>query len=206
MSLVQGSVKQFLEALGSSAPVPGGGSASAFAAAVAARLYAMVAQVTLEREPEKEEALGERGAALQALAGEFEALVDTDAEAYQAVRDAYRLPRSNEEEKAERALAVERATRRAAQVPLELAEKGLELMEVAGAVVREGRASCISDAGVANFLAFAAVMGGLLNVEANLSSLKDAEFIASTQQRVSEIQERCRRVVDLLQEAVVERL
>lgn len=206
MKLVDGTVREFLAALGSAAPVPGGGSASALAAALAAQLYGMVAQVTLEREPDKIHALAETAGALRALAADCETLVDTDADAYQAVRDAYRLPRSNEEEKAARALAVEQATRKAALVPLGLAEKCLELMQVAETVARLGRSSCISDAGVANFLALSAVMGGLLNVEANLSSMKDQEFVVLTQQRVSDLQERCRQAFDRLQEVVVERI
>lgn len=204
--LTEMTVKQFLQDLGSAAPVPGGGSASALAAALAGNLYLMVVEVTLAKEPDKAEVLGPVGQRLRALSDECAELVQADADAYDSVMQAYRLPKKTDEEKAARADQIQVATRKATLVPLQLAEKVMQLMQSSEEVARLGRMSCISDAGVGNCLALAAVMGGLLNVETNLPSLKDEEFVRATTGRVSALQEQCRQAFDRLQQVVMDRM
>jgi len=204
--LVEKSLREFLQSLGSSDPVPGGGSASAAAGALAANLLLMVVNLTLAREPEKSEALKPAHIQITALAEACTRLVDKDAAAYQRVRDAYKLPKEREDEKIKRSMEIQLAMRDAATVPLDLAERCIELLEVASDVVRLGRVSAISDAGVANFLALAAIMGGVMNVEVNLASIQDEDFLKDTQERVAHVQDRSRELFDRTQETVLERM
>jgi len=204
--LVDKSLREFLGELASASPTPGGGSASALAAAVAASLFSMVGNLTVGKEAEKAEALRPALLQVMALAEAFTRLVDRDAQAYDRVRDAYRLPKEREDDKIKRAMEIQLALREATTVPLELAEKCVELMEAASDVVRLGRPTAISDAGVANFFALTAVMGGVLNVEVNLQSVDDEDFVRNTIERVGSIQQKSRELFDRTQQIVLDRM
>src|SRR5689334_2769995 len=118
--LTDQTVTEFLKALGSGNAVPGGGSASALAAALAANLLSMVVEITVAKEPDKADALAEARRNVAALADNCRQLIDRDAQAYQRVKDAYKLPKQREDEKIKRTMEVQMALREAANVPLEL--------------------------------------------------------------------------------------
>lgn len=204
--LVERTLRDFLNELASAAPTPGGGSASALAGATAASLLAMVSRLTSSREPEKAEALRPAQVQIMALQEAFTRLIDRDAEAYDRVRSAYKLPKEREDDRIKRSMEIQLAMREATDVPLDLAEKVLELMEVASDVVRLGRASAITDAGVANFFALTAVMGGVLNVEVNLQSVDDEDYVKRTAERVRMVQERSNELFGRTQQIVLDRM
>src|SRR6185437_4145179 len=101
----------FLESLGSSAPAPGGGAASALAGALSAALAEMVAQLTAGRP--KYAAVDERVrviiADLQAARARLVQLIEDDELAFQAVSAAYKLPKADDAERASRDVAIQRA-------------------------------------------------------------------------------------------------
>src|SRR5215831_3936456 len=103
MVLTKQTVESFLAAIRSSSPTPGGGSAAALAGAMGASLLAMVAGLPKSAATaEDTERLKAAGARCTAIAGELEALVERDSEAYDSVLAAYKLPKGTEEEKAAR--------------------------------------------------------------------------------------------------------
>ena len=177
---------ELLDAFASNQPVPGGGSASALTGAVGASLLIMVADLPKTRHGSDEEraALNAAASRLRPLRDELAALVDRDSDAYTSVMNAYRLPKSNDEEKALRKRAIDSAMRAATEAPLATMRACHQVMREAPVIVEHGAPSAASAAAVAIELLTAAVRGAALNVETNIADMKDAEYVARvTQER-----------------------
>jgi len=178
--LVNQTVKQFVDSVASDAPAPGGGSVSALAGALAAGLVAMVCNLTIGR-PKFAEAEGElkqlldRSSTLQA---ELLKLVDQDAESFNQVMAAYRLPKEADEDKLKRSTAIQTATKSAAAVPLKVAGNCFDLLKMIPVLTEKGNPNAITDIGVAARMAEAGLQGAVYNVLINLGSLKDETFVA----------------------------
>lgn len=173
------SVADWLGALASAQPTPGGGSASAMAGAMAASLLAMVGRLTVDK-PEFE-AFDARMRALTDEAddarGALLSLADRDAEAFDAVMVALRMPKTSEDEKVARSEALQGAFVGAAEVPLEVVRRAARLLALAVEAARDGNPNAVSDAAVAGQLARAAVEGAAANVEINLASVRDGDVV-----------------------------
>src|SRR5207302_8302944 len=179
-------------AVASPSATPGGGSASAFAAALAASLGQMVAG--LSRKKKSQAAYVEQlSAALDEMrktADELAEAIDRDAESYDAVMVAFKLPQGNAEETARREAAIQKATKGAAEVPLQVAERTVALFERLGQLDAIVPASMRSDLQVARLMAEAGTRGALANVEINLEGLTDASYAASTRMKIAALRER----------------
>jgi formiminotetrahydrofolate cyclodeaminase len=189
---------ELLDAFASNQPVPGGGSASALAGAVGASLLIMVADLPKTRHGSDEEraALNAAASRLRPLRDELAALVDRDSDAYISVMNAYRLPKSNDEEKALRRSAIAGAMRAATEAPLATMRACHQVMREAPVIVEHGAPSAASDAAVAIELLTAAVRGAALNVETNIADMKDAEYVA----RVTQERRKLEQAIDTLLE------
>jgi glutamate formiminotransferase/formiminotetrahydrofolate cyclodeaminase len=169
----------FLERLAAGTPAPGGGSAAAYSAAMGAALVGMTARLTIGKkkyagvEAQMQALLEET----EMLRHELEQAVQQDAAAFEAVMEAYRLPKGTAEEQAARLQAVEGATLHATEVPLNVARRAVRVMELASEVVRLGNLNAITDAATGFTLARAALAGTGLNVRANLQSLQGAKSL-----------------------------
>lgn len=173
-------VKEFLLVTAGDDPVPGGGSVSALCGALSAALGQMVTNLTIGRKKyaEYEESMKEMAAVFNSYLDEFAKDIDKDSDAYDAVFSAYKLPKETEEEKAVRSQKIQEATKIAAEVPLQVAQKAGKLMDFISMVAKTGNQNAVTDACVAMMCARTAVLGALLNVRINLSSLKDEEYVA----------------------------
>jgi formiminotetrahydrofolate cyclodeaminase len=185
------SIEAFADAAASREPVPGGGSVSALTGGLAASLAAMVAALTLNKE-----AYADRAPEMQRLhdaAAELQKnllnAVDRDAQSYRDVLSAFRLARSTEEERRKRSAAIQAAFRHAAEVPLQVAETALQVLELAGTAVRRGNPDMRTDAGVGALLARSATLGALMNAKINLSSLKDKEFTTEMEKKIERLRQ-----------------
>jgi formiminotetrahydrofolate cyclodeaminase len=170
-------VRDFAERLASAAPAPGGGSAAAMAGGLAAALVAMVARGTLgkKRFADRAEQMARIADEASGYQAELLRLVDEDAEAYEAVVMARRLPRGTPEEAERRAREAQLAVGRAIDTPFRLSQRAVRLLELAREVIREGNPASAPDGGVAAFLASAALAGGMLTIRANLAQVTDEE-------------------------------
>lgn len=175
-------VTAFLEALASPEPTPGGGTAAAIAGAMATALLMMVAGLPRTRANSDEErsTLRQSRAALGAIRDRMTELADEDAHAYTAVLAAYRLPKTTDEEKADRRQAVQRALRGATESPLDVLRATADAGRAARIVARHGNRSAASDVRVALELLEAAAAGAAANVEINLVELDDEHYRKTT--------------------------
>jgi formiminotetrahydrofolate cyclodeaminase len=170
-------LKRFLEKLSSDAPTPGGGSASALAGAISASLVAMVAGLSSKRSgPKLKGAVAVREKGLSVQKRLFRA-IDEDSKSFDAVIEAYRLPKNSERERLHRVRQIQKAYRDATLVPRQVCQQSLRLLEYSRALVLKGNPKAISDAGVAAFLADAALAGGMLNIKINLVAVTEKAFI-----------------------------
>jgi formiminotetrahydrofolate cyclodeaminase len=182
----------FLEAVAAPTATPGGGSVSALAGALAASLGQMVAGLSRKKKAQAAfvNQLSEALEQLRRDASELAEAIDRDAAAYDAVMAAYKLPQESAEEKGRREDAIQRAMREAAEVPLQVAERGVALFERLGQLASIAAASMKSDLEVARLMAAAATRGALANVEINLESIADANYVASTRAKGAALRER----------------
>ena len=190
MSLTERPLAELLAAFSDPSPTPGGGSAAALAAATGLSLLAMVSQMGRTRggTDDDRRALDESTTALLPLRDHVVTLVDDDAGAYDAVVDAYRLPKATDAEKAARRTAVQGALRGAAEVPLDVMRACQAGLTVAVEVARHGNPSAKSDVGVALELLIAALKGAALNVMVNLESIDEVGWVDGVKSEVERLE------------------
>jgi formiminotetrahydrofolate cyclodeaminase len=188
VTLTNLSVGELLGRFRSPDPTPGGGSAAALAGALGASLLAMVAglpksKAATEEDAQRLRAAGERCAA---LAADLERLVDVDSAAYELVMAAFKRPKATDEDKAARSAAIQAAYREAIAAPLAVMRACAAAAEQGVVVAGLGNPSASSDAAVGIELLGAALRGARLNVDVNLGSVKDPEYVAAIQKDVAE--------------------
>lgn len=186
--LIDLSCRDFAFTTASESPAPGGGSVAAYMGALAAALGTMVANLSAHKpgwdDRWKEFSdLAEEG---QHALDHFMHLVDADTEAFNGIMAAIGMPKGTEEERRERAAALEAATLHAAELPLDTAKRACALFPWLENVARNGNPASASDAGVAALAATAAVRGAALNVRINAVGLADKE---KAQQLIAESQQ-----------------
>jgi formiminotetrahydrofolate cyclodeaminase len=187
-----GLVRPFLDAVAAPAATPGGGSVSAFAGAMAAALGQMVAGLSRKKKSQvmHVEKLSATLDELRRTAEELTSAIDRDAESYDAVMAAFRLPQGNAEQIRLREGAIQSATKGAAEVPMQVAERSVALFERLGQLEAIAAASMKSDLQVANLMAVAGARGALANVEINLDGIKDAAYVSSMRVKITALRER----------------
>ncbi len=180
---------RFLDTLASAEPTPGGGSASCLSGAMGAGLGSMVCRLTIGKKgyEEAQPLMLEKLERFESLRKELTMMIDEDASSYRKVMEAFKLPKGTELEKATRARAVQDATKLAAEVPLRTATLCREIIEHLIPVGQRCNRNAASDAAVGLHCAMTGLEGACLNVEVNLASIKDEEFLSRTRSRLEEI-------------------
>ena len=187
-------VGEYLDALASSQPAPGGGSVAGLVGALAAGLGEMVASLT----PGTAADLAEAATNLSSLRASALASGEADELAYSGYLEASRLPRTTPEEKARRRQTMQEAIHEAANVPLELAATGVRILNQLRPVIDHGNRHVLSDAAIAVTLAHACVDASLVNVRVNLPLIKDQEIATAISRKGEEIEAEAARLAALL--------
>lgn len=184
--------RPFLQAVAAPTVTPGGGSVSALAGALAASLGQMVAGLSRKKKSQAAfvDKLSHELDALCLTADELAEAIDRDAASYEAVMASFKLPHGDTHEVQKRELSIQCATKVAAEVPLEVAEKTVALFERLGQLDPIVAASMRSDLEVARYLATAGARGALANVEINLAGITDSAYVARIHEKVQALRKR----------------
>jgi methenyltetrahydrofolate cyclohydrolase len=169
-------IGDFLDRLADRVPAPGGGASAALHAAQGAALLAMVARYSTGEEYAEHRETIER---IIAEADELRAIAlrlgEADAEAFAAVANAYKMPKSTDAERDERSEAIAKSLANATWPPAKLIGVAGMVVDLAGALVTVGNRNVISDVAGAAEAARAAAATARVNVEINLAGIADAQ-------------------------------
>jgi glutamate formiminotransferase/formiminotetrahydrofolate cyclodeaminase len=142
----------------------------------------------------------------QQLRKELLLLVDEDTRSFNAIMNAFQLPKATDQETAARKQAIQDATKYAIEVPFKVMEKSLESLEIIQAMAEKGNPNSITDAGVGALCARVAVSGALLNVKINASSYNDKAFTSEKINNGTEMEKKAiaieQAVLDLINKTI----
>jgi glutamate formiminotransferase/formiminotetrahydrofolate cyclodeaminase len=178
----------------SESPAPGGGSVAAYVGALGAALGSMVANLSAHKRGwddrwEEFSAWAEKG---KMAHDRLMKLVDEDTAAFNAIMEAFSLQKNTDQEKKNRSVAIQAATKHAIEVPFEVMQVAFSSLEVIGVMAETGNPNSVSDAGVGALCARAAVYGAYLNVRINAGSLTDKIYSSEIIHQAKEILEKAK--------------
>ena len=204
MSLIDLTVKEFVETLASDAPAPGGGSSSALSGALGAGLVSMVCRLTLGKPKyaEYEALVKDTLQKSDALTAELLEAVQKDTNAFDEVMAAFGMPKETEEQKAERSAAIQAAYKVAIASPEAVAEACLAAVHLAKGLLNKSNANAASDLAVGAMQAYAGLMGALDNVQINLPAVKDAVYVAEKKNWMLRVEKEAEELQDFVKNAV----
>lgn len=170
-------INDFIEKLGSKEPVPGGGGAAALAASIGVSLCKMAVNYTVGKKKyaDVEDIMQETLKRAGELAFEFIDIIDEDAKGFYPLSQAYGLPAETDEQKAEKAVVLERELKNATTVPLKLMEKCCEAIDLSVLTAEKGSKLMVSDAACAISTCESALRCASLNVFINTKLMKNRE-------------------------------
>ncbi|MEO8085433.1 MAG: glutamate formimidoyltransferase [Bacteroidota bacterium] len=202
--LINMNLRAFADETASESPAPGGGSIAAYIGALGVSLGTMVANLSSHKPgwDERWEEFSKWAEKGQLLKDQLLMMVDEDTRAFNKIMNAFGLPKSSENEKKTRAVAIQSATKYATEVPFKVMELCLSSFEVIAAMAENGNPNSVSDAGVGALCARSGVMGAFLNVKINASGLKDKNFVENILARGQEIQDKASKFEQNILEVV----
>lgn len=205
-SLLSLNLREFANELSLDTPTPGGGSVAALCGVLSASLSSMVANLTVGKKgyEQVQREMKKIATRAQLLKDELLKAVDKDTDAFNKVMDAYRLPKTSEDQIKEREVAVEQALKEATLAPLEVLKKSLDLFQLAKEVCLKGNKNSVSDAGVAGLIAQAAAEGAHYNIRINLPNIQDEEFKSKIKKEASSLKRKSIRLGNQLR-AIMEK-
>jgi len=190
--LINLSTNKFIQETASESPAPGGGSISACMGAMGAALGTMVANLSAHKKGwddrwEEFSNWAEKG---KTYLDQLLHLIDEDTKAFNAIMEAFKLPKENDEQKQQRAESIQKATRIAMDVPLKVMQLSIQSMEVIKEMAEIGNPNSVTDAGVGALAARSAVLGAGLNVKINANSLTDKKFVSEIIREVNDLEQK----------------
>jgi formiminotetrahydrofolate cyclodeaminase len=200
-------LNDYLGRLASRQPTPGGGAAAALHAAQGAALVAMVARFSTGGKYEQHaEATSRIIGAADGLIGETLGLADADEAAFQAVIASYKLSAANDTERAARAAAINDALAQAAQPPARLIQLSGAIVDLAAELLDIANPNVISDIAAAADAARAAATTARVNIDINVTAIKDAQARAALAEQTDGLEEKVVLAADSLARQVRERI
>ncbi len=208
MGMLDKSCKDFLDVLSSKEAVPGGGGAAAAGGAIGMALSNMVGNLTVgkkkyaEVEDEVKDLL-DKGYKVLA---ELETLVDRDAEVFEPLAKAYGMPKDTPEQQQAKADALEKYSKEACSVPMEIMRKSYEGIQIHNRMGQIGSMLAISDVGCGVVFLKSSLISGMLNVVINLNTIKDQDFVSSTRNEMNQLLNDGSKLADETLQLVLDKL
>lgn len=199
-------IDEYIKELGSKAPVPGGGGASAVAGALSAALSSMVCNLTVGKksyisvEDDIKKILEDMNKHMES----FIKLSDKDAEVFYPLSQAYGFKPQNDEEKKMHEENMEKLLFDAAMVPLDIMKEAYSMLVAVDFLAKKGSKLAVSDAGVAVSMLRSAVCGAMMNVVINVKYMKNREKTQNLMDEASEILENTMNKADIIYREVLE--
>lgn len=208
MKFCDESISDFLEDLGSDSSAPGGGSVAGLIAALSGALNSMVYSLTVgkknylaldsnERDIIDKFQIDSKNFTLRSLE-----LMEEDRKNFLELMDCYKLPKSIEEEKEKRMVAINEKTVKAMETPLILARESLLFYENLKIMAKYGNKMLLSDLGISAILIHSAIESSIVNVKVNLNGLRKEEFFEDIDKELNDILEKSRKEKDAITEYV----
>ena len=199
-------IDEYVKELGSKAPVPGGGGASAVAGALSAALAGMVCNLTVGKKSyiTVEEDVKKILADMNEHMESFIKLSDKDAEVFYPLSQAYGFKPQNDEEKKLHEENMEKLLFDAAMVPLDIMKEAYAMLGAIDFLAKKGSKLAISDAGVAVSMLRSAVCGAMMNVVINVKYMKDRIKAKNILDEASELLENTMNKADTIYREVLE--
>ncbi|MDR1953281.1 MAG: cyclodeaminase/cyclohydrolase family protein [Clostridiales Family XIII bacterium] len=176
--LIKKSVQEFVIELSGKAPTPGGGGASALAGAIGIALGGMVANLTVGKNKyaDVEDEMKRLRASADRVQNELLALIEKDADAFEPLAGAYRMPAGTDAEREAKARVMETSLKEASLVPLSMMKRCAEAIDLLREFAEKGSRLAVSDAACGAILCKAALQSAWLNVCVNTMSIRDRAF------------------------------
>lgn len=199
-------IDEYIKELGSKAPVPGGGGASAVAGALSAALSSMVCNLTVGKksyisvEDDIKKILEDMNKHMES----FIKLSDKDAEVFYPLSQAYGFKPQNDEEKKMHEENMEKLLFDAAMVPLDIMKEAYSMLVAVDFLAKKGSKLAVSDAGVAVSMLRSAVCGAMMNVVINVKYMKDRIKAQNILDEASELLENTMNKADIIYREVLE--
>ena len=177
--LIDLSSRSFSDEVSRETPAPGGGSVSSYVGALGTSLGGMVANLSCNTRgwENKVDIFSEKAYEINQLREKLLSLVDEDANSFNSIMEAYKLPKDSEKNKQIRSKAIKDATLYAAQIPLNIMVESYNSYEIIEFLAKDGNQNSLSDSGVACLCAHTAIHGAYLNVRINLKDATGGEDI-----------------------------
>ncbi len=194
----------FTDVLASSAPVPGGGGASALVGAIGTALASMVGNLTTGKkkyaayEPDLKRILEQA----DMLRAELLAEIDEDARCFEPLSLAYGIPKDDPA----RAEKLEDALRVACSAPMEIMRTAARAIDLHAELAEKGSALMQSDVGVGVLCCKTALQGASLNVFVNAKLMADREYAQELIDEAESLLETCGKRADETYAAVLAKL
>lgn len=184
------SVQGFIRELASDSPAPGGGSAACLAGSMGAGLAAMVSRLTIGKEGYEEitPLFEEKLKQLDDLHHELTLLIDKDANAFNGVMKAFKMPKGTDEEKSARSAKIQEEYKNATLVPMNTVRTCKAALDIILEIGTKGNANALSDIAVGAMNVLTGLKSAALNVEINLPAIKDEKFTSDLKNEIEKIQ------------------
>ena len=177
--LIDLSSRSFSDEVSRETPAPGGGSVSSYVGALGTSLGGMVANLSCNTRgwENKVDIFSKKAYEINQLREKLLSLVDEDANSFNSIMEAYKLPKDSEENKKIRSKAIKDATLYAAQIPLNIMVESYNSYKIIEFLAKDGNQNSLSDSGVACLCVHTAIHGAYLNVRINLKDATGGEDI-----------------------------
>lgn len=202
--LVRKTVGEFVDEVSRDTPAPGGGSIAALSGSIGAALAAMVANLTVGKAEfaNRYDELDALAARAQGIKDLLLVAVDEDAQAFNGVMDALRMPKDTPSQKAMRSEALQAGYKRAIDVPMQTARHCSAALELCLMAARCGNDVMITDAGVGALVALAGVKGAVYNARINLKSVKDADYVKRANDEIARLVNESQGIAEVVEREV----